>query len=122
MGSARLDWLKRWNQREAIVAVPVGRRSMVEPDQLPASREAVHSAGGGERAAGVHGGLEAVADDELEGARAAGLEDGGEAAAGAAGTEHEVQHRSGLPEEGVHEEANGIGEVGLVEEVERFDA
>src|SRR5258708_29727021 len=53
---------------------------------------------------------------------AAGLEDGGEAAAGATGAEHQVEHRRGLAEQGAGEEADGVGEIRVVEGVEGLDA
>src|ERR1017187_7415304 len=58
----------------------------------------------------------------LQRSRAAGLQDGGQSAAGAAGTQHEVQHRGGLTEYRTAQELHRVGEIGLVQRVEGFQA
>ena len=51
---------------------------------------------------------------------AAGLQDGRQAAARAAGAQHEVQHGGGLAEHGAVQKAHGVGEIGMVEQVVGF--
>src|ERR1019366_575808 len=58
----------------------------------------------------------------LQRSRAARLQDGGQSAPRAAGTQHEVQHRGGLTEYRTAQELHRVGEIGLVQHVEGFQA
>ena len=53
---------------------------------------------------------------------AAGLKYGREPAAGAARTEHQIQHGTGLAKERAGQKSDRLGEVGVVERVESLDA
>src|SRR5260370_13187198 len=59
---------------------------------------------------------------DTRGSWATGLEYRRQSAAGAAGAQHQVEHGGGLAEERAGEEANRIGEIGVVQRVERLNA
>src|SRR5262249_23654814 len=65
---------------------------------------------------------EAEAQDGLEIPRASGLKDRSKTAARASGAEHQVEHRRRFPKQRSIDEADGIGEVRVIEQIERFDA
>src|ERR1051326_5627841 len=75
-----------------------------------------------DRFGSASGGSETQAQRDLHRSGAARLEHRRQSAARAAGAQHQVQHRVGLPEQRIHEEAEWIGEVRLVHGIERLYA
>src|SRR5258708_11620983 len=59
---------------------------------------------------------------DTRGSCATGLENRRQATAGAAGAQHQIEHRSGLAEQRARKVADRIGEIGVVQRVERLNA